>query len=139
MNGDIGYIKSIEKFDTSYKVKVSFDIGDVEYESDELSDIKLAYAISIHKSQGSEFSCAIVPFSQEYRYMLRRKLIYTAVTRAKDYLIMLGSIEALSIGVEGIEERRKTKLLEKIKQALSCEKLEITLDDSDISPFDFIE
>ncbi len=139
MNGDIGYIKSIEKFDTSYKVKVSFDIGDVEYESDELTDLKLAYAISIHKSQGSEFSCAIVPFSQEYRYMLRRKLIYTAVTRAKDYLIMLGSIEALSIGVEGIEERRKTKLLEKIKQALSCEKLEITLDDSDISPFDFME
>ncbi len=139
MNGDIGYIKRIEKIDNLYNVTVSFDNGEVEYDYDELSDLRLAYAISIHKAQGSEFSCVIVPFSMEYRFMLRRKLIYTALTRAKDYLIMLGSIEALSLGVEGIEARRKTKLLEKIKKVVNSNLLEVDIDDSDLSPFDFME
>ena len=143
MNGDIGQIKTIERLDGETVIIVKFDNGEVSYVSDEFDDLRLAYAISIHKAQGSEFSCAIVPFSMEYRFMLRRKLIYTAVTRAKDYLIMLGSSEALSIGVQGIEDRRKTKLKEKIIDAINHKGLVFDHDAlngvSDLSPFDFME
>lgn len=143
MNGDIGQIKTIERLDGETVIIVKFDNGEVSYVSDEFDDLRLAYAISIHKAQGSEFSCAIVPFSMEYRFMLRRKLIYTAVTRAKDYLIMLGSSEALSMGVQGIEDRRKTKLKEKIIDAINHKGLVFDHDAlngvSDLSPFDFME
>ena len=143
MNGDIGQIKTIEKIDNEAIIKVKFDNGEVEYSTDEFDDLKLAYAISIHKAQGSEFSCAIVPFSMEYRFMLRRKLIYTAVTRAKNYLVMLGSSEALLVGVQGIEERRKTRLKEKIIEVVNKEGLifdsESISNNIELSPFDFME
>ena len=139
MNGDIGYIKAIEREDSKVKIKVSFDNGVVIYNSDEISDLSLAYAISIHKSQGSEYLCAIVPFSSEYRFMLKRKLIYTAVTRAKKYLIMLGSVEALDMGIKGIENHRNTKLLDKIKRKINGEDMNYSFIDSDLSPFDFLD
>ena len=143
MNGDIGQIKTIEKINNEAIIKVKFDNGEVEYSADEFDDLKLAYAISIHKAQGSEFSCAIVPFSMEYRFMLRRKLIYTAVTRAKNYLVMLGSSEALLVGVQGIEERRKTRLKEKIIEVVNKEGLifdsESISNSIELSPFDFME
>ena len=76
-----------------------FDFGSVHYEKDELDDLNLAYAISIHKSQGSEFGLVVVPFSFKYYLMLKRKLIYTAITRAKKYLIMLGKKELMALRV----------------------------------------
>ena len=91
-----------------------FDFGSVHYEKDELDDLSLAYAISIHKSQGSEFSLVVVPFSFKYYIMLKRKLIYTAITRAKKYLIMLGNVEALRRGIVEIEDKRKTMLQERL-------------------------
>ena len=115
MNGDIGYIRSINKTENNVRsLEVQFDFGSVKYEKDEFDDLNLAYAISIHKSQGSEFSLVIVPFSFKYWIMLKRKLIYTAITRAKKYLIMLGNVEALRKGIIQIEEKRKTKLQERI-------------------------
>ena len=141
MNGDIGQVTSIDK--NEYGVKgmiVNYDFGQVYYEKNELDDLRLAYAISIHKAQGSEFSCAIIPFSFEYRWMLRRKLIYTGATRAKEYLIMLGDVSALSMGITGVEVKRKTKLLEKIKKSLNNNKLKF-IDDKELplSPFDFLD
>ncbi len=115
MNGDIGYIRAINKENGTFKsIDIQFDFGSVHYEKDELEDISLAYAISIHKSQGSEFSLVITPFSFKYWIMMKRKLIYTAITRAKKYLIMLGNVEALRRGITQIEEKRKTRLQERL-------------------------
>ena len=120
MNGDIGYIRAINKDNGTFKsIDVQFDFGSVHYEKDDLEDLNLAYAISIHKSQGSEFGLVIVPFSFKYWIMLKRKLIYTAITRAKKYLIMLGNVEALRRGITQIEDKRKTMLQERIHDMIS--------------------
>ncbi len=119
MNGDIGYIRAINKDNNTFKsLDVQYDFGSVHYEKDELDDLNLAYAISIHKSQGSEFGLVVVPFSFKYWIMLKRKLIYTAITRAKKYLIMLGNIESLRKGIIQIEEKRKTKLQDRIHEMI---------------------
>ena len=124
MNGDIGYIRKITIENENLKsLEVQFDHGSVLYEKEDLDDLNLAYAISIHKSQGSEFKLVIVPFSFKYWIMLKRKLIYTAITRAKSYLIMLGNVEALRKGIIQIEEKRKTKLQERIHEMLTNPKM----------------
>jgi len=145
MNGDIGYILNFLYEDGEITgLTVMYDFGSVDYDLDELDDLMHAYAISIHKSQGSEFDLVIVPFSFKYYIMLKRKLIYTAVTRAKKYLIMLGSIESLAMGVRGIEERRKTNLAFKISEKIN----EIQIDEfafaetsdlENVSPYDFLD
>lgn len=120
MNGDIGYVRSINRENGVIKsIDVQFDFGSVHYEKEDLDDLNLAYAISIHKSQGSEFGLVIVPFSFKYWIMLKRKLIYTAITRAKKFLVMLGNIEAFRKGIIQIEDKRKTKLQERIHDLLT--------------------
>lgn len=151
MNGDIGYIFSIDKTNEKIeKVTVMFDFGAVDYKKEELDDLSLAYAISIHKSQGSEFPLVIMPFSFKYYIMLKRKLIYTGVTRAKKYLIMLGDYEAIRKGIVETEEERKTKLVLRIQEIFANPNkihdpksafLEIDDEDDDlenISPYDFM-
>ncbi|MBO4622784.1 MAG: ATP-dependent RecD-like DNA helicase [Bacilli bacterium] len=149
MNGDIGYINDILiDGDKLIKLTVTYDIGDVEYGSDELDEIMLAYAISIHKSQGSEFPLVIVPFSFKYYIMLKRKLIYTAITRAKKYLIMMGNVEAMRKGIVEIEDDRKTKLTSRIKEIINdpskIKSSDLIVDSSEeddieeVSPFDFL-
>lgn len=156
MNGDIGWVKRINVDHNTSKVKgitVKYDVGDVEYDMDELSEIRLAYAISIHKAQGSEFKVAIVPFSYKYYIMLKRKLIYTAITRAKSNLIMCGNFNALCQGVTQVEEKRKTLLKEKLldlinNNGVSTEYKDTNLSvfednfsedyDEDINPYDFM-
>lgn len=119
MNGDIGYIIYMNKKDNHIdSIDVMYDFGVVHYDKDELDDISLGYAISIHKAQGSEFKLVIAPFSFKYYIMLKRKLIYTAITRAKNYLIMIGNIEALKRGINEIEEKRKTTLQKRINEIL---------------------
>ena len=152
MNGDIGYVNGfIEKDDSIVGLKVRYNFGDVDYEIDELDDISLAYAISIHKAQGSEFKLVIVPFSFKYYIMLKKKLIYTAITRAKKYLIMLGNIDAIRKGIVSIEEKRHTKLQERIKTLINDPNAILDADsafdkivleneiEKDISPYDFKE
>ncbi len=141
MNGDIGYVISLDyNEDGANGLTVLFDNGPVYYKKDELEDLSHAYAISIHKAQGSEFDCVIVPFTFKYFIMLKRKLIYTAVTRAKKYLIMLGNIEALQRGIQGVEGRRKTKLVERMKKVFQNEMLEFDPNDEmeNVSPYDFL-
>lgn len=141
MNGDIGYILTLDYTEDDIQgLTVLFDTGPVYYKKEELEDLTHAYAISIHKAQGSEFACAIIPFSYKYYIMLKRKLIYTAVTRAKKYLIMLGNIDALSKGIQGIELRRKTKLVERIKKIFKNEIIEFDEDIQmeNVSPYDFL-
>ncbi|WP_227002670.1 ATP-dependent RecD-like DNA helicase [Salicibibacter kimchii] len=103
-NGDRGEIiallKEKETEDGKEKLVVKFDGIEVYYEKQDLKQITLAYCSSIHKAQGSEFPIVIVPLSMSYRRMLKRNLLYTAITRARDSLIMVGEQRAFALAVE---------------------------------------
>ena len=90
-NGDIGIISNIDK----KEIYIDFDTNEVKFTPSNFSKFKLGYAISIHKSQGSEFDIVVIPVTKAYGKMLYRKLYYTAVTRAKKRLIIIGDINAL--------------------------------------------
>jgi hypothetical protein len=150
MNGDIGYISRIEgDFNNYTGLYIQYSFRLVYYEINELDDISLAYAISIHKAQGSEFKLVIMPLSFKYYIMLKKKLVYTAITRAKNYLFMIGNFEAFRKGVINIEEKRRTRLEYKIKQLINNPNIlldnesgfsEIIIDDIEIlNPYDFMD
>jgi len=87
----------------------------VEYTFTELDDLVPAYAISVHKSQGSEFRCVIMPVSTQHYIMLKRNLIYTAITRARELVVLIGSLKALAIAVNNDQvSERYTSLKEKL-------------------------
>lgn len=121
-NGDIGFIEEIEINPSNkgdYTVYVNFDGEIVTYKSGDMYKLDHAYCISIHKSQGSEYRYVIIPFIREHRVMLKKKLIYTAVSRAKERLALFGSYEAFSEGVKIVEQNtRKTTLKERLKNLL---------------------
>jgi exodeoxyribonuclease V alpha subunit len=122
-NGDIGEIVSIfyakENTEKTDMMVISFEGNEVTYNRQDLGQITLAYCCSVHKSQGSEFPIVILPVSRSYYRMLRRKLIYTAITRSKQFLILCGEEDALRIGVERAdEENRQTTLCEKLQEAI---------------------
>jgi len=104
-NGDIGHIVSIDN--DPLKLSVRFE-GDrlIEYEPGELDELQLAYALTIHKSQGSEFPCVIIPVSTQHYVLLERSLIYTAITRARKLVVLVGDPRAMSMAV-GRQESRK--------------------------------
>lgn len=98
-NGDIGYIESIEN-GTKKEIVIDFDGNLVRYTSANFNKFKHAYAISIHKSQGSEFDTVVLPIVKGYGKMLYRKLVYTAVTRCKKKLYLIGEIDALELAIK---------------------------------------
>ena len=115
-NGDIGYIKKIE-IGPSKKESfiIDFDGNEVTYSREDLNNIKHAYAITIHKSQGSEFAHVIMPVSKAYYKMLYNKLIYTGVSRAKRSLIIIGEEDSLRLAINNdYSTNRKTNLKEQI-------------------------
>ncbi len=115
MNGDVGYVTSlIHENLKATGLRVAFDNNIVEYNMDELEDLSLAYAISIHKAQGGEFDIVIMPITSKHYIMLKRKLIYTAVTRAKKTLVLLGDVKTLKQGIVRIENSRRTILKDKL-------------------------
>ena len=121
-NGDIGVIKKIEYKGKSGSSEITIDYyGNlVTYKQKEFNKFKHGYIISIHKSQGSEFELVIMPVSSSYRRMLYKKLIYTAVTRAKKRLIIIGEPSAFMYGIRNNNEiTRKTNLLEKLLNNLN--------------------
>ena len=97
-NGDIGKIKRIDL--ENREVTISFDAQDVPYDFTDLDEIVLAYAVSVHKSQGSEYPVVIIPIHTQHYVLLQRNLIYTAVTRGKKLVILVGTRKALAIGVK---------------------------------------
>lgn len=116
-NGDIGYIRKIIPKSGKNKdlVLIDFEGVKVEYSKEELNQIKHAYAITIHKSQGSEFSHVILPISRSYYKMLYNKLIYTGVSRAKKSLVIIGEANAFMMAVNNdYASSRKTMLKEKL-------------------------
>ena len=90
-NGDIGYIQEVYKEGNKIKIVIDYDGNYVTYEKQELNQITLSYACSIHKAQGSEFENVIIPFIDNYNFMLNKNLTYTAITRAKKKLILCGN------------------------------------------------
>jgi len=110
-NGDIGFIKSID-FDLK-ELYIDFDGKIVAYDFYNLDEINLSYAISIHKAQGSEFKCVIIPILTSHYMLLQRNLLYTAITRAREVAILIGSKKAIGMAVnKNIVEKRFTGLQE---------------------------
>jgi exodeoxyribonuclease V alpha subunit len=97
-NGDIGRVAAIDSVDQD--MTVEFDGRRVEYDFNELDELTLAFACSIHKSQGSEYPAVIIPLHTQHYVMLQRNLLYTAVTRGKKLVAIVGSRKALSIAVQ---------------------------------------
>lgn len=95
---------------------MSFDGNEVIYPRNEWNKITLAYAMSIHKSQGSEFPVVILPITRQSGRMLQRNLIYTAITRAKSKLVMLGEIAAFDYAVRNEGAKRNTYLIQRFEQ-----------------------
>ena len=109
-NGDIGNISKI-KLSPKKEVYIDYDDNTVKYAPTLFNNFSLAYAISIHKSQGSEFKTIIMPIVKGFHKMLYRKLIYTGVTRSKDKLILIGDIKALEYAINNTsEQKRRTSL-----------------------------
>lgn len=117
-NGDIGYVE--EAAVDGGKVIVTFgDERTVTYTPDNVGDLRLAYAITIHKSQGSEFPVVILPISMQHYVMLQRNLVYTGLTRARKLAIFVGSRRALQYAVQNqISMKRQTFLVERIHREL---------------------
>ena len=99
-NGDIGYIEQIYKEGNKVKIVIDYDDNYVTYEKSELNQITLSYACSIHKAQGSEFENVIIPFIDNYNFMLNKNLTYTAITRAKKKLILCGDSKVFYKSIE---------------------------------------
>lgn len=119
-NGDIGYIDSININSKKDFIVVNYDGNYVSYKKEDINTITHAYAISIHKSQGSEFSYVVMPISLSYSRMLYNKLLYTGVSRAKKSLILIGSLEAFNKSIyNNYSYQRKTTLTEKIMNTLN--------------------
>ncbi len=156
-NGDIGEVVSIfyakENTEKQDLVVVSFEGIEVTYTKQDLNQITHAYCCSIHKSQGSEFPIVILPLVKSYYRMLRRNLIYTAITRSKKFLILCGEKDAFIQGIERADDGlRQTTLRLKLEEEISGivsitedeEIIDIFLIDPNIgmenlSPYDFME
>ena len=121
-NGDIGYIKRIDIITKPKKMEIftiDFDGNEVLYQREDLINIKHAYAITIHKSQGSEFAHVIMPVSKSYYKMLYNKLVYTGVSRAKKSLIIIGEEESFIMAVNNdYSNARKTSLRDKVQDLI---------------------
>jgi exodeoxyribonuclease V alpha subunit len=108
-NGDLGRVCGVEKNDGL--LLVDFYGKTIEYSFEQLDELTLAYAMTIHKSQGNEFKAVIVPVAMSHYIMLQRNLLYTAVTRARELLIIVGEMKALGIAVRNDEVRERNTLL----------------------------
>ncbi|MCL2538769.1 MAG: ATP-dependent RecD-like DNA helicase [Oscillospiraceae bacterium] len=114
-NGDIGVVNAVDP--ESRSLSVNFDGSYVAYNALELDELVLSYAITIHKSQGGEFPIVVMPFCMSHYIMLRRNLLYTAVTRAKSTVVIVGEEQAIAVAVRnsGADERN-TALAERLKK-----------------------
>jgi len=116
-NGDIGVIAGI---DPDNVVRVEFDGRVVVYERTDLDALTHAYAVSVHKSQGSEYPAVVIPIATQHFMMLQRSLLYTAVTRGKKLVVLVGSKRAVSLAVKNADaKRRYTWFAERVRSAMA--------------------
>lgn len=135
-NGDMGEVIAIfrakETTDNVDQLIVSFDGNEVTYSRGDLSQLTLAYCCSIHKSQGSEFPMVIMPVVRSYYKMLRKNLLYTGLTRAKDFLILCGEPDTFVRGIQNIADvSRRTTLVGRLTGEVETE--EVPSDETDYS------
>lgn len=116
-NGDIGIIEKVNMEDRTLCIR--FDGSLVEYEASELDEVTLAYATTIHKSQGSEYPIVVIPVLMTHFVMLQRNLIYTGITRAKKICVLIGQPKALAYAIRNLTvNKRNTKLKERLRGEL---------------------
>jgi exodeoxyribonuclease V alpha subunit len=120
-NGDIGLVVDIDR--RNYRLFVDYDGRIVKYEREEMNEVMLAYAISVHKSQGSEYQAVVMPLMTQHFIMLQRNLFYTALTRAKKLCVIVGTYKALHIAIKNDKPIKRNCLLK--------EKLIKIIDDKD--------
>ena len=116
-NGDVGWIRAINRENSTVKVEFLEEAGPLtaSYEFHELDELTLAYAVTVHKSQGSEYPAVILPLTREHYMLLQRNLLYTAITRAKRLCILIGQPRALEVAVRNNRvTQRNTALAERV-------------------------
>jgi exodeoxyribonuclease V alpha subunit len=113
-NGDIGTIERIDPIE--HEVVIRFDNRFVKYDYGDLDEVSLAYAVTIHKAQGSEFPAVVIPLATQHYVLLQRNLLYTGITRGKQLVILIGQKKALGIAVRNDRTRRRySGLLESLR------------------------
>ncbi|WP_430785087.1 SF1B family DNA helicase RecD2 [Virgibacillus flavescens] len=144
-NGDIGEIVAIffedENVENVEQIVVTFEGKEVVYERKDYTNIMHAYCISIHKSQGSEFPIVLLPVVSTYHRMLRKNLLYTAITRSKQSLIICGELQAFIQGINTIDtNKRYTSLVNQLKERLPDQSGKRSEDkpETEVSPYDFM-
>ena len=116
-NGDVGRLVHVDS--GAAKVRVRFPEREHEYRFEELGDLVPAYAITVHRSQGSEYPCVVVPVTTDHFMMLRRSLVYTAITRGKKLVVLVGSQRALEMAVRNDDDgQRFSGLCERLRDLL---------------------
>lgn len=134
-NGDMGEViaimKAKETVEKQDMLVASFDGIEVTYERSDLNQLTLAYCCSIHKSQGSEFPTVIMPIVRGYMKMLRRNLLYTGITRSKDFLILCGDPQVFRYGVERTDDTQRMTTLKARLQRSEAEPAEVIVEVSD--------
>jgi exodeoxyribonuclease V alpha subunit len=118
-NGDIGRITAIDEVDQ--EVTVNYEGRAVTYDFGELDELALAYALTIHKAQGSEYPAVVIPLHTQHYMMLQRNLLYTGITRGKKLVVLVGSRKALSIAVQRHYTARRYSALGRRLQDNCCE------------------
>jgi exodeoxyribonuclease V alpha subunit len=119
-SGDLGQIESIDPVER--EVAIRYDSRLVTYDYGELDEIALAYAISIHKSQGSEFPAVVIPVAMQHYMLLERNLIYTGITRGKQLVLVIGDAKALQIAVRKNDTRRRySGLRERLQEVVKIQ------------------
>ncbi len=134
-NGDIGKIVAIDIGNKGQKagpdsVTISFEQNEVEVEKKDWNNLTLAYCLSIHKSQGGEFPIVILPMVPQFARMFARNLLYTAITRAKEKLILVGDLESFRRSISKVAQNRLTTLKQRLETELGDEKQVGANDDS---------
>ena len=114
-NGDLGVVAKINPIEQ--EMVVHFEGRPVEYDFADLDELSLAYVLSIHKSQGSEFPCVVIPVHTQHYMMLQRNLLYTAVTRGKRLVVLVGTKKALGMAIRRADTRQRYTALERRLQA----------------------
>ena len=116
-NGDIGRVASIDE--TDQELAVRFDERLVKYDLRELDELHLSYATTVHKSQGSEYPVVVMPIHTQHYTMLKRNLLYTAITRGRKLVVLVGTRKALAIAVRNMDAHRRVTMLKEQLQAVN--------------------
>jgi len=115
-NGDVGLVAKVDL--EEQEIVVRYDDRKVAYDFQELDELTPAYAVTVHKSQGSEYPCVVLPMHTQHYVMLQRNLLYTGITRGKKLVVVVGTEKAVGLAVRNAEAgRRNTTLRKRLREA----------------------